>query len=56
MLSIDSLGMNVLATREDAGAFKLRLPFPEPALDRKAVKDQIVIMTRAAAAAGAAEE
>ena len=49
MLSVDSLGMNVEAKR-DGQSFKVRLPYPQPAKDRKGVKDQIVAMSRAAAA------
>jgi len=47
-VSIDRLGANVQVTR-DGQSFKLRLPWPAPATDRKAVKDAIVAMTRAAA-------
>eukprot|EP00443_Scrippsiella_acuminata_P101701 CAMPEP_0115691582 /NCGR_PEP_ID=MMETSP0272-20121206/62731_1 /TAXON_ID=71861 /ORGANISM="Scrippsiella trochoidea, Strain CCMP3099" /LENGTH=360 /DNA_ID=CAMNT_0003131567 /DNA_START=50 /DNA_END=1128 /DNA_ORIENTATION=+ len=59
LLTIDRLGMNVLVEREDKpeGAeepnkqsFKVRVPFPSPAENRKEVKDRIVQMTRAAAA------
>lgn len=49
MLSVDSLGMNIEAKR-DGQSFKVRLPYPQPAEDRKGVKDQIVAMSRAAAA------
>lgn len=52
MLTVDHLGMTVEAQR-DGQTFKVRLPFPEPARDRKAVKDQVVAMSRAAAAAAA---
>lgn len=51
ILSIDRLGMNVSCTRQGQD-FKARLPFPRPATDRKSVKDLIVEMTQAAAAAG----
>jgi len=59
--SVDSLGMYVKVTRspsdsEEIQQFKMRLPFPREAKDRKDVKDVIVEMTRAAAAASAAEE
>eukprot|EP00558_Chaetoceros_sp_UNC1202_P004910 CAMPEP_0197246900 /NCGR_PEP_ID=MMETSP1429-20130617/23529_1 /TAXON_ID=49237 /ORGANISM="Chaetoceros sp., Strain UNC1202" /LENGTH=336 /DNA_ID=CAMNT_0042707673 /DNA_START=77 /DNA_END=1087 /DNA_ORIENTATION=- len=52
--SVDSLGMYVKVTRspvdsEEKQQFKMRLPFPRPANDRKEVKDIIVEMTRAAA-------
>jgi putative heme iron utilization protein len=63
--SVDSLGMYVKVTRESAvqflpQQFKLRLPFPRPAADRKDVRTLIVEMTQAAAEAatkktGAAE-
>jgi len=55
MLSVDHLGMNVEASR-DGQTFKVRLPYPEPAKDRKGVKDQIVSMSRAVAAAAKADE
>jgi putative heme iron utilization protein len=48
MLSIDHIGMNVEAEKQGR-TFKVRLPYPEPAKDRKAIKEQIVIMSRAAA-------
>ncbi len=56
--SVDSLGMYVKVTRSPADSeqkqtFKMRLPFPREAKDRKDVKDIIVEMTRAAAAASA---
>ena len=52
--SVDSLGMYVKVTREKPvqylpQQFKLRLPFPRPALDRKDVKVQIMELTNAAA-------
>jgi len=59
--SVDSLGMFVKVTRSPAemeGAqqtFKMRLPFPREAKDRKDVKNVIVEMTRAAAPAPAKE-
>jgi putative heme iron utilization protein len=55
LLSIDQLGANV-ACRRQGQSFKLRLPFPRPATDRKTVKDVIVEMTRAAAGAGVAAQ
>lgn len=52
--SVDSLGMYVKVTRTPRASdqpqqFKLRLPFPRPAEDRKDVKTLIVEMTQAAA-------
>jgi putative heme iron utilization protein len=57
--SVDSLGMYVKVTRAAPAAFlpqqfKLRLPFPRPAQDRKDVRSLIVEMTQRAAAAAAA--
>jgi hypothetical protein len=54
--SVDSLGMYVKVTRAAPAAFlpqqfKLRLPFPRPAQDRKDVRSLIVEMTQRAAAA-----
>jgi len=49
MRSIDALGMNCRVTKRGE-TFSLRLPFESPAMDRKAVKEQIVLMTKAAAA------
>ncbi|EEC47844.1 predicted protein, partial [Phaeodactylum tricornutum CCAP 1055/1] len=51
--SVDSLGMYVKVTREKGigflpQSFKLRLPFPEVAKDRKDVKVRIMEMTNAA--------
>lgn len=51
MLSLDKLGVNVACVRQGQ-SFKCRLPFPRPAEDRKGIKDLVVEMTRAAAAAG----
>lgn len=51
-MNLDRLGMNVACER-GKDAFKARLPFPRPATDRKSVKELIVEMTRAAAAAAA---
>lgn len=58
--SVDSLGMYVKVTRTPRASdqpqqFKLRLPFPRPAENRKDVKTIIVEMTQAAAAAAAEE-
>lgn len=52
MRSIDALGMNCRVTKRGE-TFSLRLPFESPAMDRKAVKEQIVLMTKAAAAEAA---
>jgi putative heme iron utilization protein len=54
MLSLDRLGVNVACVR-NGQQFKARLPFPRPAGDRKAIKEVVVEMTRAAAAAAARE-
>ena len=54
MLSVDKLGMNTECQVQDT-AVNVRVTFPQPALDRKSIKDRIVEMTRAAAAAGNAE-
>jgi putative heme iron utilization protein len=60
--SVDSLGMYIKVTRKHGvgylpKAFKVRLPFPRPAQDRKDVKTLIVELTQAAAtAAGAGEK
>eukprot|EP00611_Tribonema_gayanum_P008634 TRINITY_DN1823_c2_g1_i1.p1 TRINITY_DN1823_c2_g1~~TRINITY_DN1823_c2_g1_i1.p1 ORF type:complete len:112 (-),score=36.80 TRINITY_DN1823_c2_g1_i1:637-972(-) len=48
LVGVDRKGMNVLVAMGGESG-KLRLPFPSPADDRKAVKDRIVEMTRAAA-------
>ncbi|EFN51899.1 hypothetical protein CHLNCDRAFT_139512 [Chlorella variabilis] len=50
IMSIDRLGMTVSCERGQ-DQFKARLPFPRPATDRKSIKELIVEMTRAAAAA-----
>lgn len=50
ILGIDRLGMSVSCER-GKDQFKARLPFPRPATDRKSIKDLIVEMTRASAAA-----
>ncbi|XP_076960829.1 non-canonical heme oxygenase HOZ, chloroplastic-like [Bidens hawaiensis] len=47
MLDIDSLGFNVKAGYQGTN-FKLRIPFPRPAQDRKDVKTLIVEMLQAA--------
>ena len=57
--SVDSLGMFVKVTRTPRASnqpqqFKLRLPFPRRAVDRKDVRTLIVEMTQAAANASAA--
>lgn len=54
--SVDSLGMDIQVTREKGVAFlpksfKVRLPFPTPAKDRKDVKLQIMQLTQEAAEA-----
>lgn len=54
--SVDSLGMYIKCTRTPRASdqpqqFKIRLPFPRKIEERKDVKDVIVEMTRAAAAA-----
>lgn len=56
--SVDSLGMYVKVTRQEPmvflpKSFKVRLPFPSPAMDRKDVKLQIMELTQQAAAASA---
>lgn len=52
MVGLDSLGVVVACTTEEPrDTFRLKLPFSEPALDRKSVKNRIVEMTRAAAKA-----
>ena len=53
--SLDALGMNLKVTR-DGQSFKIRLPFETPANDRKAVKEVLVGMTKAAAKAAAGGE
>jgi len=58
--SVDSLGMYVKVTRTPRASdqpqqFKLRLPFPRKAEDRKDVKNIIVEMTRSAAVASKEE-
>jgi len=53
IVSIDSIGMTVQAKLEIGGGgfAKVRLPFPQPAVDRKAIKEVLVEMTRAASSA-----
>mmetsp|Transcript_16481 Transcript_16481/g.47392 ORF Transcript_16481/g.47392 Transcript_16481/m.47392 type:complete len:130 (-) Transcript_16481:217-606(-) len=58
--SVDSLGMYVKVSRTPRASdqpqqFKLRLPFPKQANNRKDVKDIIVEMTRSAAAVGSGD-
>lgn len=58
--SVDSLGMYVKVTREKPvkylpQQFKLRLPFPRPAADRKDVKNLIMELTNSSANAAKAE-
>jgi putative heme iron utilization protein len=48
MLSLDRLGVNTECIIEDT-TVNVRLAFPEPALDRKSIKDRIVAMTNAGA-------
>ncbi|GFR50173.1 hypothetical protein Agub_g12339 [Astrephomene gubernaculifera] len=52
MLDLDRLGVNCCVTRRGQ-TFKLRLPFPHPAEDRKSIKDAIVEMTKKARSAAA---
>ncbi|KVH88903.1 protein of unknown function DUF2470 [Cynara cardunculus var. scolymus] len=47
MLDVDSLGFNVKAGYKDS-KFKLRIPFPRPAEERKDVKTLIIVMLQAA--------
>jgi putative heme iron utilization protein len=59
--SVDSLGMYVKVKRTPRASdqpqeFKLRLPFPRKAEDRKDVKTLIVEMTQAAAATSGSEK
>jgi len=59
--SVDSLGMSVKVARtpkagDQPQQFKLRLPFPRPAVARKDVKDIIVQMSREAAMDAAKKE
>ena len=56
MLSVDRLGISTqcLPKRMPTGQVNIRLAFPEPAETRGAVKEQLVAMTRAAAAAAQA--
>ncbi|GAX84646.1 hypothetical protein CEUSTIGMA_g12067.t1 [Chlamydomonas eustigma] len=53
MLDLDRLGINFDVKFKDQ-AFKLRLPYPQPVEDRKAIKEAIVTMTRAAASTASA--
>lgn len=52
MLSIDRLGMTTRCTRQGQ-SLKARVAWPREVTDRKAVKEVIVEMTRAAAGAKA---
>ena len=56
MLSVDRLGISTQCRpkRAPTGHVNIRLAFPEPAETRGAVKEQLVAMTRAAAAAAQA--
>lgn len=60
LLTLDRLGMNVLVERQEPQedgkepkkqSFKVRVPFATPAESRKDIKERIVELTRAAAAA-----
>ena len=51
MCEIDSIGMTVSLQLGSQNLGKVRIEWPEPALDRKAIKDQIVALTKKAAAA-----
>ncbi|XP_057546151.1 uncharacterized protein LOC130825121 [Amaranthus tricolor] len=51
MLDVDHLGFNVKASCQGK-TYKLRVPFPRPAMDRKDVKTLIVEMLQAARSAG----
>lgn len=53
MLSLDRLGMN-LEVKHKGQTLQLRLPYPAPVDNRKAIKEAIVGMTKASAAAMAA--
>merc|ERR1711957_567325 len=59
--SVDSLGMQVKVARtpkagDQPQQFKLRLPFPRKAVERKDIKNIIVQMSKEAAMAAAAKE
>ena len=54
MCEIDSIGMTVSLRFGSQNLGKVRIEWPEPANDRKAIKDQIVNLTKKAAAAAAA--
>lgn len=58
MMSVDRLGITTQCRPKRAPdqRVNVRLAFPEPADSRGAVKEQLVAMTRAGAAAGAASE
>ena len=50
MLRLDRLGIDVEVTRKGE-TFRVRLPFESPADNRKAIKEQIVAMTKTVATA-----
>ena len=54
LVALDQLGFTTQVTR-NGQTFKLRLPFPRPAADRKDVKTLIVEMTQASMSAAASE-
>ena len=54
MCEIDSIGMTVSLRMGGQNLGKVRIEWQEPAYDRKAIKDQIVNLTKKAAAAAAA--
>ena len=47
MMSLDKFGIDVKCVK-DGETFNCRLGFPEPAMERKAIKDQIVVMSKSA--------
>jgi hypothetical protein len=49
MSEIDSIGMTVSLRLGSQNLGKVRIEWPEPANDRKAIKDQIVNLTKKAA-------
>jgi putative heme iron utilization protein len=49
MMALDKFGIDVKCVK-DGETFNCRLGFPEPAMERKAIKDQIVVMSRSASA------
>ncbi|KXZ44540.1 hypothetical protein GPECTOR_65g158 [Gonium pectorale] len=52
LLDLDRLGVNC-SVKRNGQTFKVRLPFPHPAEDRKSIKDNIVEMTKKAKSAAA---